>query len=384
MFSLILFRLLNLSMAYPELILLIIYAFAFFVQMIYYWVVFSGLAFYKKPQPLPNKEPPVSVVISARNEYHNLKKNLPLILSQKYPDFEVVVVNHASTDETELYLKELQQTNKQLKVVQIDRELNFFTGKKFPLSLGIKSASNEFLLLTDADCKPSSTDWISLMARNYDEKVEVVLGYGPYQKTKGFVNMLVRYDTFIVAMQYFSFALRGMPYMGVGRNLSYRRSAFFRNKGFTSHYTIASGDDDLFIKQIANKRNTRIEVDQSSFMYSEAKQNIGEWIKQKRRHLTTGGHYSFKIKFMLGMFSITQFLFFASLAALLILKIFPFFILGIFLIRLITMAIIHKYVLKCCGDRKIYLFSLLWEMFHVLAIQTITVTNVFIKPNKWK
>lgn len=371
-------------MTFLEFAIVIIFVFAFFVQMIYYWGFFSGFAFYKDSPKDLNDYPPVSVVISARNEYHNLQKNLPIILAQTYPDFEVVVVNHASNDETELYLKELQQTHSNLKVVQIERELNFFTGKKFPLSLGIKSAKNEILLLTDADCQPDGKDWISLMAKNYDEKVEVVLGYGPYKEEKGFVNLLIRYDTFLVALQYFSFAVRGIPYMGVGRNLSYLRSTFFKNKGFTSHYKIASGDDDLFIKQVAKKRNTRIEISQGSFMYSEAEKSFGKWLKQKRRHLTTGSHYSFHIKLLLSLFSITQLLFYASTLALLVLQIFPFIVLGIFLIRLISVGFIQKNALKRCGERKLFLFSLLWEVFHVLAIQTITLTSIFIKPKKWK
>jgi glycosyltransferase involved in cell wall biosynthesis len=371
-------------MTFFELAIVIIFVFAFFIQMVYYWGIFSGFAFYKDSPKIPSDYPPVSVVISARNEYHNLQKNLPLILTQNYPEFEVVIVNHASNDETGLYLKELQQTHSNLKVVQIDRELNFFTGKKFPLSLGIKSAKNEILLLTDADCQPVGNDWIKFMVSNYDEKTEVVLGYGPYKEEKGFVNKLVRYDTFMVALQYLSFAVRGIPYMGVGRNLSYLRSTFFKNKGFTSHYKIPSGDDDLFIRQVANKHNTRIEINQGSFMYSEAEKSFGKWLKQKRRHLTTGKHYKFNIKLLLSLFSITQFLFYASTIALLVLQVFPFIVLGIFLIRLVSVAFIQKNALKRCEERNLFLFSLLWEVFHVLAIQTITLTSIFIKPKKWK
>jgi len=371
-------------MTFVEISLLSILIFAFLVQMIYYWGIFSGLAFFRNQNEEIQSKPPVSVVISAHNEYHNLQKNLPLILSQDYPDFEVVVVNHTSNDETQLYLRELQQTNNHLKVVQIERDLNFFTGKKFPLSMGIKSAKNEILLLTDADCTPSGKNWISGMTKNYEEKTEVVLGYGPYKEEKGFINLLVRYDTFMIALQYFSFAVRGMPYMGVGRNLSYLRSTFFNNKGFTSHYKIASGDDDLFIRQVASKKNTRIEIDEQTFMFSEAEKSFSKWLKQKRRHLTTGKFYSFKIKLLLSLFSITQLLFYASTIALLVLNIYIFFVFGIFLIRLISVALIHKNALKRCRERNLFLFSLMWEFFHVLAIQTITLTSIFIKPKKWK
>ena len=168
-----------------ELVLFVLFCFAFFVQMIYYWLVFSRLAFYKGSTDHITLEPPVSVVIAARNEYHNLSKYLANILEQDYPEFEVVVVNHASNDETKYYLKELSAKYQHLKIVHVERELNFFTGKKFPLSLGIKSAKHDLLLLTDADCQPGSKNWIKSVVKNYSKETEIVLGYGPYKKEKG-------------------------------------------------------------------------------------------------------------------------------------------------------------------------------------------------------
>ena len=371
-------------MTIPEYVIFFIFGLSFLFQMIYYWLVFARLAFYKPKETAQLAQPPVSVVIAARNEYHNLLKNLPLILEQDYPEFEVVVVNHASNDETALYLKELQHKDGRLKVVQIDRELNFFSGKKFPLSLGIKSARHEILLLTDADCTPAGTNWIDSVVGNYSGDTEIILGYGPYKKAKGFVNKLVRYDTFHVAMQYLSFAIAGMPYMGVGRNLSYKRSMFFRNKGFTSHYKIASGDDDLFINQVATKKNTGISVDQAGFMYSEAKESFGAWLIQKQRHLSTGSHYKTKFKILLGMFSITQILFFASLLTLLILWIYPVIVLSVFVLRLFTQILVHKKILDRFADGQLLLFSLLWEVFHMMVIQTVTIISAFRKTTKWK
>jgi len=371
-------------MTIPEYVVLVVFGLSFLLQMIYYWLVFGRLAFYRPKETTQKQLPPVSVVISARNEYHNLLKNLPLILGQDYPEFEVVVVNHASSDETAFYLKELQQKDDRLKVVQIDRELNFFTGKKFPLSLGIKSAKHEILLLTDADCSPAGNNWIGSIVKNYDDDTEIVLGYGPYKKAKGFVNKLVRYDTFIVAMQYLSFAIVGLPYMGVGRNLSYKRSMFFRNKGFTSHYKIPSGDDDLFINQVAKKKNTRVSVDQAGFMYSEAKESFGTWVTQKKRHLGTGGHYKSKFKILLGMYSISQLFFFTSFIILIVLRIYLIYILIAFVFRLFTQFIIHKKVLDRFAERKLLLSSLLLEIFHMLIIQTITIISVFRKTSKWK
>jgi len=358
---------------------------SFIIQMIYYWMIFARLAFYKPPEKRSNFTPPVSVVISARNEYHNLKQYLPKILTQNYPDFEVVVVNHASNDESLDYLKELKGKYTHLKIVNIEQDLNFFKGKKFPLSMGIKSAKNDILLLTDADCEPASENWISGMVNNYqNENIEVLLGYGPYKKGRGLTNKIVRYDTFLVAMQYLSFALTGHPYMGVGRNLSYRRSLFFRNKGFTSHYTIASGDDDLFINKVALKKNTAIEISYETFMYSQAKQGFGEWVRQKSRHLSTAKYYGLKIKSLLGLLSFSQMLFYISLFVLLALWVCPWCLLGVFLLRFFSQLIVHKFVLRRLNDSGILLFSLAWEIIHIIILFFITFMNVFRKNRTWK
>lgn len=367
-----------------ELSIFIVFGFSLLVQLVFYWLIFSRLAFYKSTKETQKELPPVSIVIAARNEYHHLIKHLPLILEQDYPAFEVIVVNHASDDETKIYLDDLGRREPKLKPVHIDRDLNFFSGKKFPLSIGIKSAKNEILLLTDADCVPQGKNWIRSVVENYGADTEIVIGFGPYMKQKGFLNLIVRYDTFMIAMQYLSFALSGMPYMGVGRNLSYKRSTFFRNKGFTSHYKIASGDDDLFINQAANKSNTRIALNPESFMYSPAKQNFSTWFRQKQRHLSTGTQYKSKFKFLLGMFGITQFLFYLSLIVLLVLWVQPLILLGAFVVRLASQILVHKKVLDRLRDHQILLFSLFWELFHVVIIQTITLFSIFRKPVQWK
>jgi cellulose synthase/poly-beta-1,6-N-acetylglucosamine synthase-like glycosyltransferase len=372
------------SLTVVELVLLGLFSLAVLIQLFYYWGIFGRLAFYKIPVSSNLPKPPVSVIIAARNEYYNLQEKLPAILEQDYPDFEVVVVNHTSTDDSALLLKEFQTKYPYLKVVHIEQELNFFHGKKFPLSIGIKSAANDVLLLTDADCKPMSKNWISSMLENYSPETEIVLGYGPYYREKGFLNLLIRYDTFLVAMQYFSFSLMGMTYMGVGRNLSYSRSMFFRNKGFTSHYQIASGDDDLFINQVANKHNTKIALQKDSFTYSAPKLSFNEWIQQKRRHLTTGKNYKFKFKLLLGLFSLSQLLFYFLGAVLLALGLYPWFVLAAFLLRFFTQSIVNKKILGKFQEKQLYLFSLIGELFYMLFIPLLALSTVFRKTVKWK
>jgi len=369
-----------------ELILLASFTLVALIQLIYYWVVFARLAFYKPKQKAQSVNlPPVSVVIVARNEYYNLKDLLPVVLEQDYPEYEVVVVNHASDDDTDLLLMEFKNLYSHLRVVTIQQDLNFFKGKKFPLSIGIREAKNDVLLLTDADCKPASKNWVRQVALHYDSmKTQVVIGYGPYQKQKGFLNWVIRYDTFMVAMQYLSFALAKKPYMGVGRNLSYRKSLFLQHKGFVSHYGISSGDDDLFIGEVANKRNTEIELHPDTFVYSKPKTSFVEWWKQKKRHLSTSKEYKKGIKFLLGLFGLSQLLFYALFVVLLVFKVDWCIVLGIFLLRFVTQIIVHKKVTILLNESALCIFSLLWEVVHVLIMPLLTLAGLFTKQSKWK
>ncbi len=367
-----------------EIILSGLMLFSFLIQLIYYWGVFARLAFYKEKHISEKNKQPVSVVIAARNDYFHLKENLIAILEQDYPNFEVVVVNHASNDETKELLVELSRKYPRLKPIHFDEDVNFFKGKKFPLSIGIKSAAHKILLLTDADCNPSTDKWIETVAATYVEGTEVVLGYGPYRQEKGLVNKFIRYDTFMVAMQYFSLALAGKPYMGVGRNLSYTKNVFLKNKGFISHYNIASGDDDLFISEVANKANTRIQINPASFVYSKPKKSFGEWAKQKKRHLTTGSEYKFSTKFFLGFFSLSQGLFYATTIAMLLLHFFPWVVIVIFSCRLLTQAIIHKKVLGKLQEKNLFVFSLLLELGYIFLIPFFALTGKPAKVTQWK
>jgi len=357
---------------------------ALLVQLIYYWGIFVRLAFYKDEQTVSTDLPPVSLVMAARNEYHHLRKNLPSLLNQDYPDYEVVVVNHASDDETADYLKEMQQRYPRLKVVNIERDLNFFHGKKFPLSIGIKSASNDILLLTDADCAPVSKQWVKKMASRYDDSTEIVLGVGLYSKEKGFLNRVIRYDTFLVAMQYLSYALAGMPYMGVGRNLSYRKNLFFRNKGFISHYDLSSGDDDLFINQTAKAQNTRIEISPDSIVYSEPKHHWNDWFIQKRRHLSAGKKYKTRFKILLGGYNLSLGIFYLTIILLLIKSTFILVLLGALSLRLFSRILIQYKILKRLEDQQLLLFSLWWEPVYMLLYTFMGIIGLMSKTVKWK
>jgi len=284
------------------------------ISLFYQLFFFRRLAFYDNSTLAtsttePSHWPGVTVVISAWNELENLRKLIPALLNQNYPRFEIIIVDDRSDDECYDYLlfESLKYPN--LHLVRINETPDHIAAKKYALTLGIKTAQYETILLTDADCMPESDDWITRMTALIRHEKKVVLGFSPYQYQDGFLNFLIRHETFYTAVQYMSFAVAGIPYMGVGRNLSYCKSLFIQNKGFHSHLKVVGGDDDLFVAEVANKDNTAICITPGSFMVSEPKQTFRAWFRQKRRHLTVGKKYKLRSKCILGFLSLSQLLF---------------------------------------------------------------------------
>ena len=347
------------------------------IQVFYYGYFFLRLANFKPSLKANTVEHPVSVVICARDEAHNLVKNLPGVLVQNYKTtHEVVLVNDNSSDESKYVIDEFKRSFKNLNMVELTQEAIMITGKKFPLSMGIKSAKYEIVLLTDADCVPASEHWIQKMQDTYTDDVEIVLGYGAYHKQPGLLNKLIRFETFHTAIQYLSYAIAGTPYMGVGRNLSYKKNIFLRNKGFSSINQIPSGDDDLFINQVANSSNTAISIDPDTFTLSDSKKTWSEWLSQKYRHYTTSKYYQPKHKILLGLYSLSLFLLYPLLAISLI-----FFnwqiALAIFGVRFILQAFVYFKTMKKLNESDLFPWFLLldiWMFFYF----------IFTAPAIWK
>ncbi len=282
---------------------------------------------------LKTNYPPVSVIITARNEAINLQNFLPSILNQDYPEFQVVVVNHASTDDTEFVLKRFEQEYKNLYVTHIPYSQASWHSKKLALLIGIKAARHNVLLFTDADCRPLSNQWIKLMIRNFDEKTRIVLGYGGYAKSRGLLDKWLRTDTAFIAMQYFGFALQGLPYMGVGRNIAWDKEFFLKKDAFKNHYYEQSGSDDLFVNHFGTKQNTKVEFDKKSFTISVPPHSWKEWFVMKKRHFGSAKFYKFKYKFLLSLEPLSRILLILSAIVLFLLTNFNLLVIFIFFIR---------------------------------------------------
>ena len=379
-----------------QFILFCIFSLSILILLWYYLFYFARVSFHKDltPNPSPSKgegSVPASIIICAKNEDHNLPEFLPLVLSQDYSDYEVIVVDDCSSDNTTDVLREFEKKYSHLKVITIKEDLKHYHGKKFALMVGIKGATHDHLLLTDADCKPTGEQWLKKMMSKFSSEKEIVLGYSKYEKLPGLLNKLIRFDTFHIALQYLSFAKAGSPYMGIGRNLAYKKNLFFKHKGFATHYHIESGDDDLFINEAATEKNIAVEFSDGSYTESRVKKNWSGWVEQKRRHLTTWREYKTSDKFRLGVYPIAQAIFWISLIALMIVskhEIFSkydlYIILGLFGFRIIVQLVIFKLAMDKLKEKDLFLTSFLAELFLLVFYPALTISNALFRRKKWK
>ncbi|WP_224746392.1 glycosyltransferase [Mucilaginibacter glaciei] len=344
----------------------------------------SKLAGYKPGETLPGPSVPISVIISARNEARNLTANLPYILQQNYPDYEVVVINDCSTDGSAEVLLEIQEEFKHLKVVTITEHARYKTGKKFALTLGIKAAKHEHLLFTDADCKPATLNWVTRMAANFTGATQIVLGYSPYTKTGNFLNPFIRFETLKTGINYLSFALSGDPYMGIGRNLAYTKSLFFGVKGFAAHMHVMGGDDDLFVNQNGTRDNTAIEIHPDTFTYTDAKTTLSGWYRQKKRHMGVGKLYKNNHRRMLSFDAVSGFLFYILFILCLVFKFEPLWAVGLVVFRLILQIFIYCKVFKKLDCNDLVWYLPFFDIMYYTYLNVFGLIGTFIKTTRWK
>lgn len=343
---------------------------AFVVQVYYYLHYFSAIIAENRKRKRNNfsthnsPTPPVSVIICARNEEDNLREFLPKVLEQDYPNFEVIVVNDASEDNTSQVLDDFAKLYPHLYVTNMPNDINIISRKKLAVTVGVKAAKNELLLMTDADCYPASKDWIRSMVSNVTDGIEFVVGYGDYITERSIVNRLITYDTLFIAMQYMGFALRGKPYMAVGRNFLYRKSTFYKYKGFAGHLHIVSGDDDLLINKAGNATNTAVATRAESKTMSVAEPTMSKWLLQKSRHLTSSSLYTKSSRRRIGSEVASRALFYLLVVCGLVYAdlYVSAFVLSLFVLRFAMQAVVINKTAKRLQSRRYSISILIFDI----------------------
>lgn len=365
-----------------EQLLFWIFASAITIQLLLHFFVFSSVAFFKK-ESHKRKNIGISVLVCAKNEAENLKLLLPSILEQDYPNFEVLLINDGSGDDSLDLMEHYAENYKNVKVVNVMPNDTFLSSKKYALTLGIKASTNDYLLFTDADCKPVSSNWITEMSSHFSNNKTIVIGYGAYKTRKGFLNKIIRFETVITALHYLGFAKLGMPYMAVGRNLAYRKDEFFKVNGFTKHMNILSGDDDLFINEIATTENSTICLHSDSFTKSLPKTSFRKWLNQKKRHVSTSNFYKFHHKFILGLSYLSNFISWLLFIILIVLCDVKLYVLILFILKMLVSYIIFFKACNTLNEKKLAPFLLVLEPILISLQLVIFMANLSSKQKRW-
>ncbi len=363
--------------------LLIIVCVAFLGIQIVYLSLFVYV-FLNKKNPPGQAPRPVSVIVCAHDEETNLRELIPMLLQQDHPRFEIIIVEDRGNDGTYDYLLSATQEKEHLKMVRVVYQPEHILGKKFALTLGIKAAKYDWVLLTDADCRPNSSRWLKHMSGCFTGERQIILGFSAYEKRPGMLNAFIRFETFLTGIQYIGLASLGQPYMGVGRNLAYRKSLFMDNKGFNSHLSLAGGDDDLFVNEHAGKKNTAIAIGKEALVYSKPKTTWREFYYQKLRHLSAGKRYRFNNKLVLGLFSISWIAVWILVVPLAFLAPEGRWLVGLIVFRWVLLVILFYDAPRKLGDRfeawKVPLLDFIYAFYYLVA----GLTAILSKKVRWR
>ena len=394
-----------------EQVVLGIFAATFLYQVYFYLRYILAAVLRTKPSKVeaadsPVQQPGVSVIVCARNEERNLRDYLQALLTQDYPEFEVIVVNDGSIDDTRTYLEYWQKRYRNLKLTFVPAGAKVGSTKKLAITLGAKAAQYDYLLLTDADCRPESAHWISEMVKGFalpsvsaavsqrsglsakrsvSETVTIVLGFGAYFAKPGLLNRLIQFDTLFNGLQYLGMAACGHPYMGVGRNLAYSKRLFFQQGGFYHLMTSRAGDDDLFVNRVATAANTAVVCTRDSLTWSVPKTSLRDWLHQKRRHLSVAPKYKSSSKFRLGLEPLTRGLLYAALIVLVVLGCQQPAPAGWIPAIIAASAMLARWIMQCVllnipahrwGTTKTFLLFPVWE----IVLPVISLVMMLIEP----
>lgn len=348
------------------------------IQLFYYLGVFSSFSFSKETENNP-KRIPVSVIVYARNQAEEIKQLLPNLVNQNYHDYELVLVDNASTDETLDVYKEYAQMFSNIRLVRVENIETFWNNKKYAQTLGIKAAKHEYLLFIDAEKNIDNEFWIMSMASNFTLNKTIVIGSSMYIKTKGFLSKISRYDLVFSQLHSFSWTNFGSPFSYFSRNLAYKKEEFYKVNGFITHMNNPLGEREFFINEASKSKNTTFSYSKNSVIYLQPLAKFSEWFKQKKDDDILLSELKFGAKFKIRLFNTSQFLFFIIAIALLILQIEWLITTIIIILRyLICWIIIGKTTKKFNQKDLIWMFPFL-ELFKTLTQTNIFVQNIFRK-----
>lgn len=224
---------------------------------------------------------PISVVILAHNNAEALDLHLPAILTQDYEfGFEVIVVSEQGDLATEAVVSHYSNSPR-LRSTFVPAHSLFMSKQKLSVSLGVKAAKNEWVILLDAECTPQTDTWLKAIARNFGENTDMVIGYSNYASTAKPFYRFVRLHTMCYLMNQ---ARRGTAYRTNGTNIAFRKSMFVNGDGYRGNLQYRNGEYDFVVNKYAKQGNTLVETSYEGSVREDAPTKKG-WIDKNMYYM---------------------------------------------------------------------------------------------------
>ena len=345
----------------------------FLIQLLYYSILYIQLLYQRKKERkgkinYEESYPPLSIVISADDVTEKLEQQLPLLLKQDYPNYEVIVINDSTRAEekeaTNDLLERLATQHTNLHYSFTPESARYISRKKLSLTLGIKASKYDWIVFTEPGFCPTSNQWLKKMARNFTPETSIVFGYAGYNEVKGWKNRKLIYASALDAIRYLGLALTKSPYKAYGKNLAYRKELFYENKGYSSHLNLLRGEDDLFINKTATAKNTRVEVSPESILKYMPNNSNRYWKNETQNYLLSSYFYKGRQRYLLGFETFSKFLFIAGVIAGIVMSLLSFsylwgaIFLALYLFRYLFQGIILNKNFQLLGYKKLFVLSL--------------------------
>lgn len=213
------------------------------------------------------QQPSLSVVITVHDNAREIERHLPSMLQQQYDGkWEVIIVDESSTDDTQDVLIRMKATYPQLYTTFIPESSHYVSRKKLALTVGIKASHNDWIVMTEIDCRAQNSRWLQTLAAYADNKRDLIMGYTAYDDETPAYWHYDRLQTLCYQMRRMK---NGIAYRNVGANLMFRKSAFLRQNGFLQNLTYLRGEYDFIVNEMARHDNMVFVANEEAHLLQE-------------------------------------------------------------------------------------------------------------------
>lgn len=372
------------NLALPDLILLGVFCSVYLLRLLYV-ILFSGRILFQKKVGSKQTEPTLlSLILTVRNEEENLKNNLPKILSLENHNFEVVVVDDFSQDNSYLVLGLLKERYKRLRISVLNQETKYST--KLSTNIALKATANDWILPFPVTLANISDSWLNRISTNIKDDKRVVFAYSNIERSKGFFNHLCRIEGYFQNQKSVAFILNNLPLVYSEDNVAFQKKKYFEAGGFAQKVIEPYANLELILNSFIRKKETTILFDKESAIRKNIKACKDDYLDLLKKSIRIESHLTFPKQAVLAFNEFTK-LIYAPLAIVLIalyFELWPIFG-GLLGFQFISYLLIINISQKRLNERKIFISSLVYDFlrpYFVLFYRWHF--NLRRKKNRWR